>query len=392
VTLDARARRASDRVHDVLDEPAGSSRVRASFDRFERFRSGRERTRRVTAVALAAVVSVTAGALLVRALAPGARHVPATSPPPAGVVVFNQTVEGDTSDDIRSFTVATDGSGLSELGPSGRTYCGDNDDPWSPDGSKILCLIFRSDLTTASATVAADGSAYAEVSNPRLPASFGCSAWSPDGNHLLCPYTSDAVYTIGADGRGLDRLTTVSAGEGPSGYTADGTHAYFSVPDATQHRTLYSVAIGGTHPLVRLSPRAASVHDNPYFDGVSADSSPEGSQVVFAADVSRSLRTLFVARVDDGRAREIRTPAGVNPTSAQWSGRGLDRILRPGAAIGRLGRVRDPSERAGTSTDHPHEAGMLQPRAHLVAGRIGAPVLDAMPERVDRGLDVAPDR
>ncbi len=164
-----------------------------------------------------------------------------------------------------------------------------------------------------------DGSDYRVLSEPNLPVSFGCGAWSPDGTRLLCPYTSDSVYTVKPDGKGLLRLTTTSAGEGPSGYANDGSRAYFTVLDATQHRTLYSVKTDGSGGLTALSPPDVSVHDNDYFDGVSADSSPDGSNVVFAADVTKTRNALYVVNIDGSGLHQIETPAAINPTSAQWS-------------------------------------------------------------------------
>ena len=183
----------------------------------------------------------------------------------------------------------------------------------------MLCIVFRPDLTSGTATLNADGSGYTVLSNPRLPESFGCSAWSPDGDRLLCPYTSDVLYTIKPDGTGLLPLTRISASSGPSGYASDGSHAYFAVQNATGLRTLYSVTTDGTGGLTALSPPDASVQDNDYFDGVSADSSPDGSQVVFAADVSNSQKALYIVNIDGSRPQQIETPAGINPTSAQWS-------------------------------------------------------------------------
>jgi len=319
VTLDARARRAAGEFRDALDDAARADPERISAERFDRVRSARDRNRRLTAVAVATVLSIAAATLVGRALAPHERRAPANPAAPSGAIVFNENFVRGGSDFVRSFTVHPDGTGLTEIGPSGRTYCGDNDHPWSPDGTRILCQVFRPDLTTGTATVATDGSNYAEVSNAGLPASFGCAAWSPDGARLLCPYTSDFVYTIGADGRRLVRLTTVSAGEGPSGYANDGSRVYFTALDATQHRTLYSVMADGTGGLTPLSPRSVSVHDNFYFDGVSADSSPDGSRIVFAADVTSTRRALYVADADGGRRQRIEIPSGINPTSAQWA-------------------------------------------------------------------------
>lgn len=319
MTLDARARRAARDFRDALDDTARSAPERRSVERFDRYRRSRQRNQRLGAAVLAAIVSVAAVTLVVRALGPAGHEVPANPPGATGLIVLNEDFMQNGSDFVRSFIVRPDGSDMIQVGPAGPTTCGGNDDPWSPDGSKILCMVFRPDLRVGTATMDADGSNYKELTNPNLPGSFGCGAWSPDGTRLLCPYTSDWVYTVKPDGSDLLRLTNISAGEGPSGYANDGSHAFFTVPDATQHRTLYSVKTDGSGGLTALSPPSLSVHDNDYFDGVSADSSPDGSKVVFAADVTNTQKALYIVNIDGSGLHQTKTPAGINPTSAQWS-------------------------------------------------------------------------
>jgi hypothetical protein len=295
------------------------------MERFDRGRRSRERNGRLTALVLAAVVSVAALGLIIRALAPVGRETPADVTQPTGLIVFNQDFVQNGSDSFRSFTVRPDGSDLTEVGPTGSTYCGDNDAPWSPDGRTILCIAFDPGQalgTLGTATVGPDGTDYHVLSGPKLPESFGCSGWSQDGTRVLCPFTSDGVYTESADGGDPLRLTRTAAGSGPSGYVNDGAHAFFTVKDASDFRTLYSVITDGTGGLTALSPPDVSVHDNEYFDGVSADPSPDGARIAFAADVTNTERALYVVNIDGSGARELKTPAGVNPTSAQWSADG----------------------------------------------------------------------
>ena len=326
MTLDARGRRAARDFRDRLENATDSAPERRSIERFERYRRGRERNDRLGAVVVAAIVSIAALALVIRVLAPDAREKPAQhAPRSTGLIVFNQDFVQNGSDSFRSFTVRPDGSHLTQVGPTGPTYCGDNDAPWSPDGSTILCIAFdpqEAPGTVGTATLNADGSDYHVLSGPGLPKSFGCSAWSPDGTRLLCPFTSDGVYVVDPDGRDPLRLTRASAGSGPSGYANDGAHAYFTVKDASDFRALYSVRTDGTGAPIALSPPRLSVHDNEYFDGVSADSSPDGARVVFVVDVTNTQRALYVVNVDGSRAHELKTPAGINPTSAQWSPEG----------------------------------------------------------------------
>jgi Tol biopolymer transport system component len=233
-----------------------------------------------------------------------------------GKIVFSQFLSEDFVD---SFTINPDGSNLTEIGPAGTTYCGDNNEPWSPNGATVVCAEFDTQGGAHTATVDGDGSNYTVLSNPKLPADFVCGSWSPDGTRLLCPFTSDGVYTVKPNGTGLLQLTTTPAGEGPSGYANDGSHAYFTVQDQNDFRTLYSVRTDGTGGLTALSPPTVSAHDNGYFDGVSADSSPDGSRVVFAADVTGTQRALYVVNIDGTGLHQVKLPTGINPTSAQWS-------------------------------------------------------------------------
>jgi Tol biopolymer transport system component len=262
-------------------------------------------------IALATIVGLTLLGVANNASVAGASVYPGAN----GKIVFNEF----SGDSVDSFTVDPDGSNLTQIGPAGTTYCGDNNEPWSPNGSKVVCIVFKPNGTIQTATVGPAGSGYMVLSNPKLPPDFGCGSWSPDGTRLLCPFTSGGVYTVRPNGTGLLELTTTPTGEGPSGYANDGSHAYFTTQDQNDFRTLYSVKTDGTGGLTALSPPTVSVLDQGSFDGVSADSSPDGSQVVFAAVVSGATRALYVVNIDGTGLRQIKTPTGINPTSAQWS-------------------------------------------------------------------------
>lgn len=254
----------------------------------------------------------------------------------------------------------------------------------------MLCVVFRPDLTTGTAILDTDGSDHVVLSGPRFPRSFGCSAWSPDATRLLCPYTSDVVYTVTLEGTGLQRLTSIPAGEGPSGYANDRTHAYFTAIDATQHRTLYSVRTDGTGGLTALSPPSVSVHDNYYFDGVSADSSPDGSQVVFVADVMSGQRSLYVVNIDGGRPHQIVT-RGLDPTSAQWSPDGNWIAVSAGdpeSDIASEVYLIRPDGTGSWSRRRPRGARTTRPSGHLTArgcsSRRSAPAVRRSPLRASR--------
>jgi Tol biopolymer transport system component len=266
-------------------------------------------------------VLAAAGLMLFGVVGQGPKAAASVYPGVNGKIVFNQNLGSDSEDFLDSFTVNPDGSNLLQIGPAGITHCGFANEPWSPDGSKVVCIEFDFQADALhTATVNADGSSFSILSNPHLPSSFGCGSWSPDGRSLLCPFTSDGVYTVRPNGKGLLELTSTPAGEGPSGFANDGSHAYFTVQDENEFRTLYSVRTDGTGGLTALSPPTVSVHDNDYFDGVSADSSPVGSRIVFVADVADGYqRALYTVNIDGTGLHRIKLPSGMNPTSAQWS-------------------------------------------------------------------------
>jgi Tol biopolymer transport system component len=110
-------------------------------------------------------------------------------------------VEGGSGSQM--FTVNVDGSGLSDLTPSGAW---DAEPSWSPDGAR---LAFVSTRDNPSGTYQYDVFvADVDGSNVKRLTSIGAGApaWSPDGRQII--FSSGArLYVMNADGSSLARLT-----------------------------------------------------------------------------------------------------------------------------------------------------------------------------------------
>lgn len=234
-----------------------------------------------------------------------------------GLIVSDQNF-GD------AFTINPDGSKFHSVGTPGSTVC----TFWSPDGTKLVCNVF-SDNGPRPATANPDGSGFSFLSKTR-PFDLFCIYWSPSGTRLLChsegiPNPADAgLYTVrSSDGGDAVRISATPQGyyDLVYGYSPDGSSILFGRFDfATNTGRLFKVDADGGH-LVKLSPDGLRLVDLSYYDQVSADWSPNGTRVVFAAlDPSKKdfVTALFVVQLDGSGLHQI-TPWDVGATSAQWS-------------------------------------------------------------------------
>jgi len=254
----------------------------------------------------------------------------AVTMPAGATTVVNGKISFNRSDpalDVSSaFTINPDGSQESKIQSEGDVGCRE----WSPDGSKLLCGIFLPTGWPRPATADPDGSDFTVLdAYPNQALFLAPQFWSPDAARLLLTESdspdpsANGLYTVrSSDGGDLKRVTTTpdTYTDFPFGYSPDGSRILFNrVSDFFPH-ALYSVNPDGTG-LLRLSPPELSVVDNESYDVISADWSPDGSQVTFAGKWRSGhgrQTALYIVNADGTGLRQV-TPAGLGAESAQWS-------------------------------------------------------------------------
>ena len=129
------------------------------------------------------------------------------------------------------FVANVDGSGRTQITKGGGG--GDGDVQWSPDGSLFLFSSFASGSKSDVFTVPISGGLNSEGETVATPVtstsdalSFTSPSWSPSGDRIVMLKLGDDydLYTIGANGSGLTRVTTVGYRNGAPDW------GYFSPP------------------------------------------------------------------------------------------------------------------------------------------------------------------
>lgn len=196
-----------------------------------------------------------------------------------GRIVF-QASAGETR---QLFTIRPDGSGLRQITrvASSGLDRGAEQPAWSPDGRRIA-FDAPSGAGTALFTVRFDGSRLATV-RLRLSGSSAAPAYSPDGRKLAFDHRGDAsrpadggIYVAGADGSRAHRVTTaIAASEAydtAATWSPDGARLCFTRVRDAHEAALYVVGADG-RGLRRLTPWA--------LDASAAAWSPDGTTLVF---------------------------------------------------------------------------------------------------------------
>ena len=222
---------------------------------------------------------------------------------PAGDVQF------DVGDDLYQITVVRP-----EVGTVTELYPG-NFPAWSPDGRRIAFVstywrtvkgaaggppsrVIRVDSMSPTGgdqrslvqTMAADGTDLRTIALPAGRHADFPPRWSPDGTRLAFLATEEdptlrnesqggatfAIYTVGADGSGLQRL---AAARSNPAWSPDGTRLAF-IQATGDWLHLYTMAADGTD-VRQISSRPVGSMRTDYIWGQALAWSPDGSQIVY---------------------------------------------------------------------------------------------------------------
>ena len=233
---------------------------------------------------------------------------PAISPD-GSQIAYTSFGEGSDTD---VFLINVDGTGQVDLtnntqAPSG-VNLHDSQPSWSPDGTKIAFLSIR-DAANGSGTGAdlyvmnADGSGVARVSG--LPYDESNPAWSPDGARIAFSAIDPAngtlaIWAVNADGSGgLSRITDEPRGhEYDLSWSPDGTKIAFAGSHDDSNGEIYTVGAGGGG-ITRLTA-STGTDDHPAF-------SPDGTKIVFRSSRDGSS-DIFTMNAGGGPAVNV-TPS-----------------------------------------------------------------------------------
>ena len=277
-------------------------------------------------------------------------EVGCATPLASGQIVFASRPISSSGDAYRLYRMNSDGTGRTLLGTaeSGRL-----NPSVSPDGRRIYygtdegIFVANADgaipvrLTTPYASypaVSPDGSLIAfsyvgEVFELRIMQSDGSggrhlplspfpsqSNWSPDGSRLVFsgfygPWWASAeeyqadIFTINADGTGLQQLTTGHGDKSPS-WSPDGSRIAFvrSGPSGEFRDDIFTMRPDGSH-LVRLP-----VEEQRYFNSVAW--SPDGTQLmVTSRGPDRPYNRILLMNADGSGAADLSTDPGAEDAS-----------------------------------------------------------------------------
>lgn len=145
---------------------------------------------------------------------------------------------------------------------------------WSPDGSKIAYvslelkkpIIYIQHLMTGQRTTVAN-----------FKGNNSAPSWSPDGTKLLISLSKDAIsqiYSINADGTGLQRITSGGGIDTEARYSPDGKSIYF-VSDRSGGFQIYRMNANGGE-VKRLTFNKGNVNISPRI-------SPDGNTLVYVS-------------------------------------------------------------------------------------------------------------
>lgn len=188
---------------------------------------------------------------------------------------------------------------------------------WSPDGSTLLFCSYNADrLESRLYTITPEGANLHAVNPDSIYVRCGAS-WNPAGTQI--GFAGRDVWTIGADGNGLRRVTTGGAVDGVTSF--DGFRGDVSwSPDA-----MYVLA-SGTHTNALIHVNIATGAQSPLSIGLSDYThnpiSPDGNHLVYIGrtkpdSVGNTGPAVVVSRADGTLGVNV-SPDSVASSSPAW--------------------------------------------------------------------------
>jgi TolB protein len=173
---------------------------------------------------------------------------------------------------------------------------------WSPDGSRIAFVSTRGGAFSVY-SMGADGSDVQRLTTPPSGADDYSPAWSPDGQRILFGRVGPGaygLYLIAADGTGEIRVTESPTSDGSPDWSPNGARIVFARDNLSNETDIYTINTDGSDPRQLTS---APNHDiQPSWGVIVTDpgSTPTGSDVVVTPvdpETNASPATLTFASV-----------------------------------------------------------------------------------------------
>jgi Tol biopolymer transport system component len=255
----------------------------------------------------------------------------APASPPAGPTgTISYTVPDEDLGVSSVWLVGADGTGARNLTGSDFAYAS-----WSPDGQRLVMIGNREgagDPPHAGWDVNPTTGEMRAIPYPDTDLTVVCFRWSPDRTRVACEAWNDAdsadpragIYTVRAsDGQDFRPVWTQGSAEVQNGhlggYSPDGKTIVFDTWFGDDDRGLFLAAADGSW-VRRLTPLDLLVGPTSELGG---DFSPDGSRIVFTAQVDHEhRRTLWTIRPDGTGLERVRVQVRGKPCGRRLAVRG----------------------------------------------------------------------
>ncbi|HEY3414362.1 MAG TPA: hypothetical protein VGM51_15095 [Armatimonadota bacterium] len=203
---------------------------------------------------------------------------------------------------------------------------------YSPDGKSLAIAV--PDIRSGFKIVVVDLKAKAEKSIAVTTFDGGKVMWSPDASHLFFASnrkSEPAVWSVGADGKGLTRLTTKATPASEPALSPNGKSIAFEVTTPTSYSPEMYTCSNTGQSLTKLTDSSSPSYWSPIW-------SPNGKEFAFTSDVLHSV-SLYTGSPAGRTSKALTKIEGRDIPDASWSADGKALMLSDG---GRLLKV-DPS-------------------------------------------------